>query len=65
MTEKKLKEKANKLLSKLENLIKDEMPFQGNLETESQKVCILNAIRKVEMNINGIKKKDLKKGSED
>ena len=41
------------------------MQFQGNSETESQKVCILNAIKKVEISINGIEKKDLKKGCED
>ena len=65
MTAEKLKEKAAKILSELEDLINKEMPYKGDSEKESQKVCILNAIRKVEMNINGIENKDLKKGSED
>ena len=65
MTAEKLKEKAAKILSELEDLINKEMPYKGDSEKESQKVCILNAIKKVEMSINGIEKKDLKKGRED
>lgn len=52
------KEKAEDLLTELETMITDELPFKGNSEEESQKVCLMNAIHKLRAIVNGVEDSD-------
>lgn len=59
MKAEKFKIKANALIYKLELLI-DKMPYQGDSCTESQKVCLKQALREVEFNVTGVEDDDFK-----
>lgn len=56
------KEKAEDLLTELETMITDELPFKGNSEEESQKVCLMNAIHKLRSIVNGVEDSDFDGG---
>lgn len=49
--------KAGALISKLEDLI-EQMPFHGNSSSESQKVCLQNALSNFHHTVNGVEKND-------
>ncbi len=57
------KDRAVILLEQLEELV-NEMPFRGNSEEESQKVCLANAIHKLHSVVNGVEDSDFD-GDED
>lgn len=51
------KRKAEALISKLEDLV-EQMPFHGNSSSESQKVCLQNALNNFHYTVNGVERND-------
>jgi len=47
-------------IDKIDNLAIIEMKFTGHTEEESQQICILNCLGKLEQAINGTVQEDLK-----
>jgi len=45
------------LCSQIEDLI-NEMPYKGNKEEDSQKVCLQNALNKLQQAVNGCEEED-------
>lgn len=56
---KDFQEKAENLLSSLEYLVNETMIDDGNSEEDSQRLCIMNAIGKVQQCINGTEQSDI------
>ena len=54
-----LQEQANEMLDTLRDMIEETLPFKGDTCQESQKVCLLEAINKVEKCLNGLEEEDL------
>ena len=59
MKAKKFKSKMESLIDKMNDLI-SEMPYQGNSESESQKVCLTNALYHLSQQVNGVENSDFK-----
>lgn len=53
-----LKEKLHSHVEQIDDLL-EEMPDKGNKCSDSQRVCLQNAINSFEHNINGITEEDL------
>lgn len=53
------KQKALIFISDLEDMI-NAMPYKGDTESESQKLCLQNALSNFEHTVNGVKESDFK-----
>lgn len=60
MKAEKFKTKVESLVSKIEDLI-ETMPYQGDSESESQKIALTNALNQFSYTVNGVEDSDFKK----
>ncbi len=57
MKSKVYKDKLNDLIWEIEQLI-EKMPYKGDSENESQKVCLTNRLNEFYYSVNGIEDED-------
>jgi hypothetical protein len=59
MKAKQFEKKAQILIDKFQNLI-DLMPYRGDVCSESQKLCLQQALNELDHNVNGVEDLDFK-----